>query len=1049
MKKTLTVLFVLFVITTPLFSAAPPDRMNFQGVLRNASNAPQNGTFDMVFQFYDAATLGNQILLDTHTGGSAVTVTGGMFNVQLGSGVVTDGTGTGTYTTLTNMFRDFSSVFVEVHVSSDTLTPRIQVASAGHALNAEHADLLDGLDSTAFATASHVHQTLTAGAGLGGVSYDGGTAKTFSVNYGTAANTAVQGNQTATITAGNGITGTITSDALGDGFSATLNVGAGSGISVATDTVLLGPLTSNWNQTGAFDISLSNAGSELSMLESTGATFFGTLDVGDLAANQTYTFSGTGGTVWTTGNDGAGSSLDADTIDGINSTSFLRSDVPTTFSGGVLNLSTGTSIITDSASANLSFGGSNLLLNLGDDSSDFVSVRGQFRIQAPSTAFFGYLGVSNTNTADQNYTLAGPGGTIWTTGNDGAGSLLDADLLDGISSGSFLRSNATDSYTVGTLTLDPATTFAVNGTFKVGSDSSTDDDSIFFDDGASEFLKWEDSLGQFELSDSLLVSQVTLNSTGHQLQFKNGSSDMIGYFDITGYTSALTLTLEGSDKPGDPTNDFNLAFVSMGSQSVFISDLDADQTGGGFEWKNNGSLSTDRIMDLSTSGNLEIGGALSQNVGFDLAENYFADSELSAGELVSITAGGPRHVALSRAEGDTTVLGVVSAKPGVVLGGGAFSEAALREAWGQGVADVYLSQKDRMKSLALTKPNGLLERRKQIDSANPAMSTRKSDVSKEGMKQFEQARAQYESDLEGEALAVFFEENMVPIALSGRTPVKVDTQYGEIKIGDELGPSPIPGVAMKLTSAGPTIGTAMENFSGGRGMVMTFVHRGWYSPAAGNEQTTGTVKVEAKTPTPNPDMLKHSEPGDILMNADIRTTDDSSLLIQKDSKESGEVFRVNEPMEEGDVLAADRSLPGVMRKANTAYDPAVVGIVAARTGGVTESMMDEMWKEGSRLVLQFESARSSGDRVDAGHTLKQIQTQFDLTHAMIAPSGRVTVCKVDAAYGGIEVGNLLVASPTAGHAMRSDNPLPGTVIGKALEPLAAGTGLIRVLVMLR
>jgi hypothetical protein len=33
--------------------------------------------------------------------------------------------------------------------------------------------------------------------------------------------------------------------------------------------------------------------------------------------------------------------------------------------------------------------------------------------------------------------------------------------------------------------------------------------------------------------------------------------------------------------------------------------------------------------------------------------------------------------------------------------------------------------------------------------------------------------------------------------------------------------------------------------------------------------------------------------------------------------------------------------------------------------------------------------------------------------------------------------------------MRTDAPLPGTTLGKALEPLEEGTGTIRVLVMLR
>ena len=44
--------------------------------------------------------------------------------------------------------------------------------------------------------------------------------------------------------------------------------------------------------------------------------------------------------VWNAGNDGSGSGLDADTVDGINASSFLRSDATTTFnaSGNDINL---------------------------------------------------------------------------------------------------------------------------------------------------------------------------------------------------------------------------------------------------------------------------------------------------------------------------------------------------------------------------------------------------------------------------------------------------------------------------------------------------------------------------------------------------------------------------------------------------------------------------------------------------------------------------------------------------------------------------------------
>ena len=66
----------------------------------------------------------------------------------------------------------------------------------------------------------------------------------------------------------------------------------------------------------------------------------------------------------------------------------------------------------------------------------------------------------------------------------------------------------------------------------------------------------------------------------------------------------------------------------------------------------------------------------------------------------------------------------------------------------------------------------------------------------------------------------------------------------------------------------------------------------------------------------------------------------------------------------------------------------------------------------------------------------------------MAVSG-VALCKVDAGYGSIRAGDLLTTSPTRGHAMRAADPVPGTLLGKALEPLDVGTGTIRVLVMLR
>lgn len=80
-----------------------------------------------------------------------------------------------------------------------------------------------------------------------------------------------------------------------------------------------------------------------------------------------------------------------------------------------------------------------------------------------------------------------------------------------------------------------------------------------------------------------------------------------------------------------------------------------------------------------------------------------------------------------------------------------------------------------------------------------------------------------------------------------------------------------------------------------------------------------------------------------------------------------------------------------------------------------------------------------------------LDRQPDAQHrAPLALIGKV-YCKVDAEFGEIEVGDLLTTSATNGHARKATDPIRGfgAVIGKALEPLSRGRGLIRVLAMLR
>lgn len=118
-------------------------------------------------------------------------------------------------------------------------------------------------------------------------------------------------------------------------------------------------------------------------------------------------------------------------------------------------------------------------------------------------------------------------------------------------------------------------------------------------------------------------------------------------------------------------------------------------------------------------------------------------------------------------------------------------------------------------------------------------------------------------------------------------------------------------------------------------------------------------------------------------------------------------FEASEPVDAGDLLALDPSAPGKLHRAMQASDSTVVG-VAVESSKMTES----------------------------GLTVSVAAAIF-------------ASVKADAETGPILAGDLLVASPIPGYATAAQKPSPGTVVGKALDNLDAGTGMIRVLLMAR
>jgi len=124
------------------------------------------------------------------------------------------------------------------------------------------------------------------------------------------------------------------------------------------------------------------------------------------------------------------------------------------------------------------------------------------------------------------------------------------------------------------------------------------------------------------------------------------------------------------------------------------------------------------------------------------------------------------------------------------------------------------------------------------------------------------------------------------------------------------------------------------------------------------------------------------------------------------------------PLPSGTVVVLDKTHANRVTASRTRYDTAIAGVVSETPG----------------LLLGEQGA----DKLK------------------VATTGRVKV-RVDAQSGAISIGDLLVTSEVEGVAMKSQ-PVevagiqmhrPGTLIGKALEPLSSGRGEITVLLSLQ
>ena len=525
---------------------------------------------------------------------------------------------------------------------------------------------------------------------------------------------------------------------------------------------------------------------------------------------------------------------------------------------------------------------------------------------------------------------------------------------------------------------------ATTGILRVGTANEIGNDSVLFDGNKS--LQWDEAQSRFEFSNPLAVNGALRLGTNagttaaYHFVGPSGSAspdssamNSLNDFYVAGDLEAQTYwgdTFESS------TGTFNLngndnRFNTAGQHRVMI-DSDNSTTGNFVGWYHDGVYNTsNQIARMEESGNFKIRGVLSENVAFDIAESFLAAETLEPGDLVRIVTGQTNSVRKTTGMNDRSVIGVVSSRPGILLGSAPFDVDGLRQTWGDTMTEDFLSHLPDLEAA--------------LKNLYPEM-------------------AGHRDDLVGLALEEYWSQNVAPIALSGRAPVKVDGSNGPIQIGDYLAPGSTPGVAVKATEPGPIIGTALEAFSGTTGTVMTFVHRGHFSgretvvsPA---ETTTDTIATAIETVL---QPVSEAEPASALTPQSIETQEVGRFSFGP----MLEPFVMTGSVETGQALVMATKVEGAVMTASEAADNRVVGI-----------------------AMEMESGRLPEGQI------------------AVAQAGTVTVL-ADAGYGPIRVGDAVVTSFTPGHVMRTDDPAPMTMIGKALTPLEFGTGTIRVLLMMR
>jgi len=225
------------------------------------------------------------------------------------------------------------------------------------------------------------------------------------------------------------------------------------------------------------------------------------------------------------------------------------------------------------------------------------------------------------------------------------------------------------------------------------------------------------------------------------------------------------------------------------------------------------------------------------------------------------------------------------------------------------------------------------------------------------------------------------------------------------------------GTTVSLTTATDNVGIGTSSPS-----AKTHINNTANQPALRIDSSAGTNALEIYNTEGGQNMIFSVErtTGNVYAAGSYNCGLASGCFNAGTGADVAERIDVTESVEPGDVVEIDPENPGKFRKTHEAISTRVVGVISAAPA------------------------------VTLGNNFNADKEHWQDSRPLIALAGRVPV-KVTAKYGAIAVGDLLVSSPIPGYAMKCPDRAQciGAVIGKALEPLTEGVGVIEAQVLLR